>query len=162
MTRRFRLYIDSSVWDRLGDRVNLDLRRASYRFLHRSCLRQELLISPLVIEEVRSTPELSERSTIERRMRATRPVVVSGQDRATALARALQETGGFGPRMLADLTHVAYAVMGAADALVTWDRRTLARAAVRTAVHAHCRKEGLEAPLIGVPEEVARWLGLKI
>jgi hypothetical protein len=63
--------------------------------------------------------------------------------------------------MLADLKHVGYAVFGRADALVTWDVRSLAREKVRTFIASWCRREGLVAPKIGTPGEVAQWLNLK-
>lgn len=157
---RYRLYLDTSFWDRLGDPQHPPERKTSYRFLNRACARHEVLISPLVIDEVRNTPDPVERRVIERQMRGVRPTIISGQQRAEEIADALRREGQFGDRMLADLAHVAYAVMGAADAVVTWDVRTLARERVRLVLHAYCRREGLESPLIGVPEDVARWLEL--
>lgn len=162
MARRYRLYLETSFWNRLAERSMLDVRRITYRFLNRGCRRHEKLISPLVVEEVGQTPDPEDRKVVERRMFAARPVVISGQARCRAIAVALRELGGFGQRMLADLSHVAYAVMGRADALVTWDRRTMARTGVRTALAAYCRREDIPAPLIGLPEEVAEWLDLKM
>lgn len=160
MRRRFRLYLDAAFWNRLGDPLHPPERRISYHFLNRACAHQDVLISPLVIEEVRNTPDPVERRVIERQLRGVRPTIISGQQRAEEIAEALRREGRFGDRMLADLAHVAYAVMGAADAVVTWDVRTLARDRVRVVVHAYCRRARLEPPLIGIPEDVAQWLEL--
>ncbi len=133
VTTRLRLYIETSFWNRLGDREHLDMRRDTYRFLNRACRRHDVLISPFVIDEVQQGPDPDERRVVERQMRGARPTIISGEQRARDMALALQESGRFTDRMLADLTHVAYAIMGNADALVTWDRRTLARDRVRLA-----------------------------
>jgi len=160
--RRFRLYLDTSFWNRLPDRQNFQMRRDSYHFLNRACVRQEILVSPLVIAEVEETPDPEERRIIERMIRKQRPERLGPQPRVGTIARTLWQEGGWGKRMLVDLTHVGYAIVCRADALVTWDSRTLARDRVRTVVQAYCRRERLDAPLIGSPEEVAKWLELRM
>lgn len=160
--RVYRLYLDTAFWNRLGDSRNWGMRRLSYRFLNRACPGHEILISPLVLAEIAQTPDLRERLTIERMLRKGCTGVVSGEHWAREFAQALVEVERFADRMLVDLTHVGYAVRGGADAVVTWDRRTLAREKVRRTVQIVCRREGRTAPLIGTPEEVARWLGLKM
>ena len=156
MKRRSRLYLETSFWSRLAERVYLARRRASYRFLNSSCRGQTLLISALVVEEVEDSRDVGARRVMMRQIRRIRPKLVGGRSRAVTAARRIMEEAGFGERMLADLTHVAYAVFGRADAVVTWNMRTLARSKVRLAVHAYCRKHDRKAPLIGSPEEVAR------
>jgi hypothetical protein len=158
--RRYRLYLDSSIWNRLADPENFQMRRDSYHFLNRACVRHEILTSPVVVAEVRETPDSDERRIIERHLRKHRPERVGWHPKAASIARALQAEGGWGARRLVDLTHVGYAIVSRADALVTWDARTLAHPRVRTIVQAYCRRERLEAPLIGTPKEVAQWLGL--
>jgi len=158
--RQYRLYLDTAFWNRLADRENFHLRRTTYRFLNRACPRHEVLVSPLVVAEIQATPDPEERRIIERILRKQRPERTGWQPRAADIATALLDEGGWGPRMLVDLTHVGYAIVSRADALVTWDARTLARPRVRTVVQAFCRRERLEAPLIGLPEEVAEWLEL--
>jgi hypothetical protein len=70
--------------------------------------------------------------------------------------------GMFGRKMVADLTHLGYAIIGRADAVVTWNFRTLAREKVRLVLDVFCRREGYTPPLVGTPEEVAKWLKLTI
>lgn len=162
MKRRYRLYLETSFWDRLGDRHSLGMRQATYRFLNRACARHHVLISPAVTDEVERTPDPQERTVIQRRLRDTRAEVLGANAKARRLAELLLAKGGYSEGMLADLLHVAYAVLGRADALVTWDRRTLARRSVRDLVSAYCAREALAAPLIGAPEEVAGWLALEM
>lgn len=161
MKHRYLLYLETSFWKRLGDPVNPQPRRTSCRFLNQSCRHHDILISPLVLEELDLTPDPDERRQIDRRLRNAYRIMVSDKRRAAAIAAQLALEGGFGSKMVADLTHVGYAVLGRADAIVTWDVRTLAREKVRLIAAAYCRREGHKIPLIGTPEEVARWLKLK-
>jgi predicted nucleic acid-binding protein len=160
--RRYRLYLDTSFWNRLADRQNFQMRRDSYHFLNRACAKHEILVSPLVVAEVQATPDPEERRIIERLLRRQRPVRLGYQPGIAAIARELRDAGGWGPRMIADLTHVGYAIVYRADALVTWDAKTLARPRVRTIVQAHCGREQRAAPLIGSPREVVEWLRLRM
>jgi len=162
VSRRFRLYLDTSVWNRLADPVNFVMRRDTYHFLNRAAARHILVVSPLVIAEVQETPDPDERLTIERLLRKQRPERLGHHERVDEIARSLLEGGGLGMRRLVDLTHVGYAITCRADALVTWDARTLARPRIRTLVQAYCRRNGVQAPLIGRPGEVAEWLGLSM
>jgi len=160
MKRRYRLYLDSSFWRRLGDRTNVEMRRESYRFLNRGCRWNTVLASPLVISELRQTPDLDERKVIERRFRDARVELITGRHQAEKIAQRLMVFGPFGVKMLEDLMHLGYAVIGNSDAVVTWDRRTMSRNKVRLALQAYCRREGYSAPMIGTPEEVSQWLGI--
>ena len=160
--RRYRLYLDTSFWNRLADRQNFQMRRDSYHFLNRACATQDILVSPLVVAEVKAAPDPEERRIIERLLRRQRPERVGYQPAVAAIARELREAGGWGPRMLADLTHLGYAIVCRADAVVTWDAKTLARPRVRTIVQAYCGREQRAAPLIGNPREVAEWLRLRM
>ena len=160
MKRRYRIYLDSSFWRRLGDRTNVGMRRMSYRFLSR-CRRQHMILaSPLVLFELQQTPDWDERKVIEHRFRDARVELITGRYQAEQIAQRLMERGPFSLKMLEDLIHLGYAVLGKADAVVTWDRRTMARNKVRFALQAFCRREGYSAPMIGTPEEVSQWLGI--
>lgn len=161
MKRRHRIYLETSFFDRLGDQVNLEMRRTSYRFLNRACQGHQVLVSPIVCHEIEETPDPGERTIIQRQLQRARAEIVGENAKARRIARELLDSGGFGDRMLADLLHAAYAILGRANALVTWDRRTLARQGVRAVVQAYCAREGRAAPLIGVPGDVARWLELE-
>ena len=114
----------------------------------------------MVIQEVLATPDPEVRKAIEKELRASGCEHLGALENAAPIAEAIRKAGRFSERMLVDLTHVEYAILSDADAVVTWDARTLARDRVRVTVHAWCQREGYTAPLIGGPEEVAEWLGL--
>lgn len=160
MKRRYRIYLDTSFWGRLEETTLQKDRRTSYRFLNRSCRGHDILVSPLVLDEIRRNPTTDVRRRMERRLFDSYRIMVAAGHRARSIGRELREEGRFSDTMIADLTHVGYAMVGFADALVTWDARTLARDKVRLAVDAYCRREARPAPRIGLPEEVAKWLSL--
>ena len=56
MKRRYRIYCDTSFWNRLGDRDDFSRRRLSYHFLNRACARHLVLVSSLVYQEVEILP----------------------------------------------------------------------------------------------------------
>lgn len=162
MTRKFRLYLESSFWDRLADTRRPHERQLSHRFLHRACPGHQILISGLVLEEVSRTPDPEDRRIIHRRLTGVRRKVLTAAGRAAEVAMDLKSHGKFGESMIADLTHLGYAINVQADAVVTWDENTMARDKVRLAVDAYCRRKGIKAPLIGTPPDIAEWLELRM
>ncbi|MBI3097143.1 MAG: hypothetical protein HYY93_02690 [Planctomycetes bacterium] len=156
-----RFYLDTSFWDRLTDNTSPRRRRLSFRFLSHLAGRHELFVSELVRREVAHTPDPAERRLIRRRMDAARPRVLTCRAQAEAMARELLSASGRGEKVFADFVHVGYTVISGADALVTWDRDDLACPRMRSLVQWYARRRGQPAPVIGTPEEVAEWFGLR-
>ena len=156
------LYLETSFWKRLGDQANPEMRKITYRFLRAVSSKHRLLISKLVRREIDGTPDAEERKLIFRRMAGVRLKTIPATARILRLRDEILKAGGWGNNRIADMLHVAYTVIAGADALVTWDRQDLARDHTRRVVQAVCRRRGQRAPRIGVPEEVAEWLGIRI
>jgi len=163
MKRRYRLYLETSFWKRLGDPRLDERRRDSYRFLRALAGgRHRILISRLVTRELDETPDWAERRKIYRRLWSRGARMITFNPRIVRIATDLRTLGRWRRNLIADLMHIGYAISGAADALVTWDRDDLARDATRRVVQAYGRREDVGVPLIGTPEEVAEWLGIRI
>lgn len=162
MKTRYRLYLETSFWKRLGDAAYHSRRRLSYRFLRQVESRHDLFISNLVHGEVMGTPDLVERRHVLRRIKSVHPRTVTNSRKAERQALELLDSGGWEDGLLADMLHVAYTIQAGCDALVTWDQDDLARDKTRNVVQAFGRRTGVSAPLIGTPEEVAEWLGIRI
>lgn len=160
--KRYRLYLESSFWRRLGDPDHPETRRVSYRFLRAIERRHRILVSRLLTQEIGNTPDLIERRSIIRRMEKVRPRRLTMTPETLDLRDEILREGGWTNRRFADALHIAYTLTSGADALVTWDLRDLARDPTRDLVRKICRARGLSVPRIGTPEEVAAWLGLKI
>ena len=162
MKRRYRLYLETSFWKRLGDPAMVARRQVTYRFFRSVKDRHELLLSRLVIRELMATPDLRERRHILRRIWSADPRTVTTSRRAERIALELLAAGGWSDDDFADMLHISYTIVAGADALVTWDEGDLAREWTRNLVQAYGRRQGVATPLIGTPEDVAEWLGIRI
>ncbi len=156
------LYLETSIWSRLLDSADLRKQRLTQSFVDTAALQCRILISPTVPAELRRTPGKEKRTLLLDRLWAARPEVATFGARAEEMALELLSAGRWKRSRFADMVHVAYTVLSGADALVTWDVDDLARERPRVVVHAFAVRRGLRAPLIGTPQEVGPWLGLKI
>jgi len=73
---------------------------------------------------------------------------------AKELARSLVEPGPIPRAAAIDAFHIAAAVSGGADYLLTWNFKHLANAALRKRIDAVCLAQGYEPPVICTPEEL--------
>ena len=72
------------------------------------------------------------------------------------LARDLVEPGPIPIKASFDASHIAAAVAGGADYLLTWNFKHLANAALRKRIEQICRSSGYEPPVICTPEELSQ------
>lgn len=162
MKHRFRLYLETSFWLRLGDPAYHARRKMTYRFFRAAARRHQLFLSKLVLREIEETPDWDERRHVLRRVWSARPRMVTTSRRAERIALDLVQEGGWSDDVFADMLHISYSMVSNQDALVSWDEGDLARDRTRQVVQAYGRREGVSVPLIGTPEEVAQWLGIGI
>ena len=156
------LFLETSFWSRLVDSADARKQRLTESFLDAATLQCRVLISPTVAAELSRTPAKDRRALLLDRLWAARPEVVTFGARPEEMALELLAAGRWSRSRFADMVHVAYTVLSGADALVTWDVHDLARERPRVVVHAFAVRRGLRAPLIGTPQEVAEWLGIRI
>ena len=90
------------------------------------------------------------------------PRPIQTTEKVRAAAWDLVRLGCVTENHLADAFHLAYSVVGGADALITWDLRDLAREQTRKVLRDYCWRQGLAEIRIGTPIEVAKWLDVKI
>ena len=152
-----KLYVETSIVSYLTGRPGRDLVTAGRQELTREWWEQErpnydLFVSVFVTKEAgRGDPEAA-------RLRLT---ALSGirevklPPEARALAEELVEPGPIPAKAALDAYHVAAAVAGGADYLLTWNFKHLANAALRKRIEAACRSRGYEPPVICTPEELA-------
>ena len=157
-----RIYPETSFWRRLVDDGDFERRRLTYRFLRAIEGRARLLGSSLILAELGRGLSGDARTAVLRRHWAARPRIVTGVPRVHRISLELLMAGGRGIRALADMLQVGYSIVGGADFLVSWDRADLARDRTRKVVRDYGQRTGTKVPRIGTPEEVARWLGLRI
>jgi hypothetical protein len=75
-------------------------------------------------------------------------------DEAHSLAGLLLEPGPIPRKAGLDAFHIAAAVAGGADYLLTWNFEHLANAVLRKRIESVCRSSGYEPPVICTPEEL--------
>ena len=154
--------VETSVWARLSDREDKDKRRMTFTFLRWAKKRCDLRISRIVRSELAKTSDESVRKRTERKIRAIRPRTITSGSAVERIVQALVQRNVLTSTHLADLYHVAYALVDRADCLVTWDQADLAREWTRDRVNRYCEDTGRKALFIGTPMEVMRWLGTRI
>lgn len=70
------------------------------------------------------------------------------------MTEELMQRGQLPPKEAVDALHIAAAVSGGLDYLLTWYFKHLANAAIRARVEAVCRDLGYEPCIICTPEEL--------
>jgi predicted nucleic acid-binding protein len=162
MTSPLRFYVETSVWSRVVDRADPIRRRATRAFLEWARPRHFLLTSRVVLVELRETRDRALRHQTVRKFQEVRARNVSWTLSVDQIAWDLVELGCVSENDLADALHLAYALIGKADALVTWNLADLARPHTRQIVRDYCWRHGLPEMRIGDPIEVGRWLDVRI
>jgi hypothetical protein len=124
--------------------------------------RRSLMVSDLALAELGEHPRKDIRKGIVRYLRRMRPKVLGPSAAVRGATEELLERGGWGKKVIADVTQLGYALIGGAEAFVTWNQRDLARDHVRKIVREYCEVHGRAEMKVGTPLEVARWLGVRI
>lgn len=156
------IYFDTSFWRRLDDEENPHLRRPTRQFLKRVGRKSKILASKLVFRELEEIPFLQVRRKVIRKIKANRPRVVTTSERVHRTVRSLLAVGCLTEHHLEDLYHIAYAIEGGAQFLVTWDTGDLARPSTQEAVRRYCMELGRPELVVETPVEVGRWLDVAI
>lgn len=153
---RSRVYIETSVISYLTARLGRDLVTVGRQELTQEWwdgkrLEFDLFISEFVVAEASD----GDPDAAERRLAALAGLPeVRLTTETTDLARALVEPGPIPKKAALDAFHIAAAVSGGADYLLTWNFKHLANALLRKRIEAACREAGYEPPVICTPEEL--------
>ncbi len=90
-----------------------------------------------------------------RRLDALAGIAEIGLSEAAAqFATVLIDEGPLPRRAALDALHIAVAVMGGIEYLLTWNFAHLANATIRSQIERKCRSQGFEPPIICTPEEL--------
>ena len=151
-----RVYVETSVVSYLTGRLSRDLVTVSRQELTREWWDQrrtefQLFISELVVTEAAAGDPEAARRRLDALKRLPE-VALTTETRE--LARTLLAPGPIPQQAAIDAFHIAAAVSGGADYLLTWNFRHLANAALRKGIEAVCLSSGYEPPIICTPEEL--------
>lgn len=156
------VYIEISGWSAVLDPRIPGGQQMTRQFLRAVARRRRLLVSDQAVAELRAHPLVGIRRAIHRFLRRLRPKVLGPTGVIRQVTEDLMLQGGWSLKAVADVTQVAYAVVGGAEVFVTWNPKDLARDHVRKGVERYCKERGRRVLHIGTPREAAVWLGLKL
>lgn len=151
------IYIETSVVSYLVAEPSVNIVTAARQALTRQWWDEkrqdyELYISEFVVSEAASGDSLM----ADRRLAALSGIAeIQLTGAATDLAEMLIEEGPLPAKAALDALHIAVAVAGGMEFLVTWNFRHLANATMRGQIERKCRLRGFEPPIICTPEELS-------
>lgn len=158
--KRLRFYLETSFWRRLADDTSPLRRRVSYRLYRFLAGRHDVLVSPLVFRELEHTTSAELLGPLMRRLRKARPEGLAETAAVRERAAAIVAEAGWAGGMWTDALHIAFAMIGAADVLVTWDIADIARRKTRNLVRRVARIRHVATPELLTPMETLKWLHL--
>jgi predicted nucleic acid-binding protein len=123
-----KIYIDTSVINFLFAEDAPDFRRATLDFFEYHAARYELFVSRVVIEEIEQTPNADHRRRLLQVIDqyAIAEIRVPDEQELGRLVKEYLNRGIFPPGKINDALHVAYAVAGGLDILISWNFKHLA------------------------------------
>ncbi|MDE0457552.1 MAG: type II toxin-antitoxin system VapC family toxin [Chromatiales bacterium] len=151
------IYIETSVVSYLVAEPSINIVTAARQALTRQWWNErrqdyDLYISEFVVSEAASGGPLM----ANRRLAALAGLTeIELTEPATDLARMLVEEGPLPARAALDALHIAIAVAGGMEYLLTWNFKHLANATIRNQIERKCRSGGFEPPIICTPEELS-------
>jgi hypothetical protein len=151
-----KLYIETSVVSYLTAQPSRDIVTAARQQITREWwqmrrLEFDLYISEFVVREAGA----GDPQAAARRLEALEgiPEILLTED-AAQLAEMLIQKGPLPGKAALDALHIAVAVCGGVDYLLTWNFKHLANAAMRKGVERVCQAKGYEPCIICTPEEL--------
>ena len=151
-----KLYIENSIISYLTAEQSRDIITAARQALTRQWwnekrLDYELYISEFVISEALAGD--SEMAT--QRLQLIADIAeVELTETAVEFAEILVAEGPLPRKAALDALHIAVAVSGGIEYLLTWNFAHLANATMRNQIERKCRSKGYEPPIICTPEEL--------
>jgi len=80
--------------------------------------------------------------------------ILSVNEEARRLARAILKSAALPPKAAADALHIAVATVNAMDFLLSWNCTHIANAIVFRRIAILCREMGFDPPVVCTPEEL--------
>ncbi|MFQ6131378.1 MAG: PIN domain nuclease [Armatimonadota bacterium] len=152
--RKLTLYLETSVPNALLADSTPERQRATERLFEE--LRQgvhEAAVSDLVIQELAQAPQ-GIRERLMEAVGSASPVRLTVEAAALDLADEFVAMGLIPARYVADARHLACAIVGEVDALVSWNLRHIVRLRTRREANAVAVLRGYRPIEICTPEEV--------
>ena len=153
---RRKIYIETSIVSYLTSQPSRDIVTAARQQITREWWQKKRGSFDLYISEF----VLGEAGSGDPQVAALRLAALGGipeialTERAASLAENLVAKGPLPQKAALDALHVAAAVSGGMDYLLTWNFKHLANAAIRSTIEKICRLHGYVPCVICTPEEL--------
>jgi hypothetical protein len=121
--RKIRLYLDTSVISDIASDINREREtttRKFFQFVTEHSEEFELLISPMVLQELELAPE-PKRLRFASFLKLLPCIVLQESDEAENLAWLYVVEDVLSDNHINDLTHIAYAVIARCDYIISWN-----------------------------------------
>lgn len=151
MTRKLHIYLDTSVFSAYYDERTPERQRLTREFWEK-LKGYEMLCSQLVLDELERVGDPVLRGKLRELAQGCHVLAIGEAEQE--LARAYVTAGVVPARYLADALHIAVAVLGGADILVSWNFQHLVRRSTRLLVNYVNAQRGLPSLEILAPPEV--------
>lgn len=154
---RPKIYIETSIVSYLTSQPSRDIVTAARQQITREwwATRRsnfDLYVSEFVVAEA----GLGDPAVARMRIAALESIPDVGMtEEAATLAKDLVEKGPIPQKAALDALHIAAAVGGGMDYLLTWNFKHLANATIRGLIDRFCRLRGYEPCVICTPEELS-------
>jgi len=151
-----KVYLETSIVSYLTAQPSRDIVTAARQQITREWWQKrrekyDLYVSEFVITESR----LGDIRLAELRLQALEGIaLIQLTEDANLLGRELVAKGPLPEKATLDALHIAAAVSGGVDYLLTWNFKHLANASMRSKIESMCRLRGYEPCTICTPEEL--------
>ena len=152
-----KVYIETSIVSYLTSNPSRDVVTAGRQQITRDWWQHrrstfDLYVSEFVVAEASAGNE----TMASRRLQVLADLPeIRLTEPAQSLARQLVEGGPMPEKAALDALHIAVAVSGGVDYLLTWNFKHLANAVLRARIEKFCRSHGFEPCIICTPEELS-------
>ncbi len=149
-------YIETSVVSYLTARPSRNVVKAAYQRITRDWWfdaqdRFDLVTSTLTVNE----SSAGDHQASTNRLETLKSITLLDETLNTELlAEELVELGAVPRHAADDAMHIAIAVTGGVDFLVTWNFKHIANAVMRSQIERVCRRSGYQLPIICAPNEL--------
>lgn len=147
------IYIETSVWN-VAIASPDDHRQVPTDTFLKQAKTEELYVSELVVGEIELTKDSVQRKRLQEMLSRFEPEILHLDEDCSNLAAQIVRFGAIPRRFLNDALHIAAAVVGGMDILVSWNMRHIVKLKTKRATRSICALLGYKAVEILTPEEV--------
>lgn len=158
MGRRYKLYLETSVWNFLFAEDAVEKQRITKRFfaeIERG--RYQIFISDLVITEIADTPQPQRRNQLEELIRTYEPMRLGWTEVIETLTQRYLRAQIVPKKYQEDAIHIAYAVAAGLDGVVSWNLKHIVKLKTKIMVNQINHSMGHPEIEIVTPEEVIEY-----